>query len=260
MLSYTLKWMFAPALVIALASLPLGATPIAVGSASETFDYTAVFQVVTNPGGQISGTPTFLDGTTALGNPVTFTSPEYTLTLSNLLTPGSTITDATLLLQIDTLLTPGTIALASCQGTGCENYTLPLVQSDMFATVITVASTSGTTYTWNYPASSGWASLNLLTANPDFAADLAAGRDLTISWTQTVTLSAQYTVPHGGANDRCRNCTLLFNIPFTAQTNLSATVESASVEPNPIPEPSTGLLLGLGIIVTAATLRRKIAR
>jgi len=38
--------------------------------------------------------------------------------------------------------------LASCQGTGCENYTLPLVQSDMFATVITVASTSGTTYTW----------------------------------------------------------------------------------------------------------------
>ncbi|MGE5568720.1 MAG: PEP-CTERM sorting domain-containing protein [Rhodospirillales bacterium] len=261
MLSYTLKWIFAPALVIALASLPLGATPIAAGSATELFDYTATFQVVTNPGGQLNTQPTFVDGATPLGNPVTITSPSYTLTLSNLLTPGSTLTDATLLLTIDTLLTPVAPSLASCQGTNCDKYTLPLVQSDMYSTVITVASTSGTTYTWNYQASSGSGSLNLLTANPGFAADLAAGDDLTISWTQTVTLSAQYTPPDGGANDRCRNCTLLFNIPFKAQTSLSATVDAGFTEPpNPVPEPSTGLLLGLGIMVTAATLRRKIAR
>lgn len=254
--------MFAPVLVIALASLPLGAAPIAVGSATELFDYTAQFQVVTNNGGQVSNpTPTFLDEGATAGNPstVAITSPLYSLTLSNLLTPGSTVTDATLLLTIDTLLTPGETSLASCQGTGCDNFNLPLVQSDMYSTVITVASISGTTYTWNYQMNSGSASLDLLAANPNFAADLAAGDDLTISWTQTVTLSAQYTPPTGGDN-KCRNCTLLFDIPFNAQTSVNATVNAGFTDPNPVPEPSTGLLLGLGIIVTAATLRRKIAR
>ncbi len=263
----TSKWTFAFALCLALAAMPLAATPIGFGSTSEIFNGVADFQVVTNHGGEVSADlTTFLNPGAVAGNPstVVITSTPYYLPLSNNgLALGSTISAATLILSIDTLLTPGASSLYTCEGTGCGNYTLPLIQSDTYSTVLTVVSTSGTTYTWNYQMNSGSASLNLLTANPDFADDLAGGDNLTIAWTQTVTLSGEYTPPSGGASSKCRDCTLVFRTPLSGRTNVSGTVDATFTEPpdppNPVPEPSTGLLLGLGIMAMAATLRRRIS-
>ncbi len=262
-----MKWKLVLAIWFAAVALPLAATPIATGpDGFSSFEPgSLIYQVVINHGGAGVQTQGFVPG----GNPAIFTSlVAGTMTLDNILAPGATVTAATLDLMVLASLTPGAItSFYTCDGADCGDYThaQPTITVGAYPathTTITVISTSGTTYTWNYqvPSSSPF-QLNLTTADPGFLTDLSNGDDLTVNWTQTVQLTGTYPQPTG--QNKCSNCTLTFHYDglsrsTTVQASVNGTVEDGPPPPNPVPEPATGLLVGLGIMVTTATLRRRI--
>ncbi len=271
------NWVFLRALAVVagatLLTVPLAATPIATGSDGLSVfspgNGSLTYQVVTNNGGAGITSQGFVPG----GNPATFASTVTgSMTLDNILSPGYTVNSATLDLTVLSSLTAGSVStFYNCTGSGdCAAYVHdhPTITPNAPAAqvAITVISTSGTTYTWNYQVSSSSPfQLNLATANPDFLTDLSNGQDLSISWTQTQTfqLTGSYATPTG--QNKCKNCTLTFHYDglsrsTTVQASVNGTVTGPLDPPdptNPVPEPSTGLLLGLGLIATTATLRRK---
>lgn len=269
----TSKWTFAFALWGALSAGPLAATPIATGpdglNAFMPGGGSLTYQVVMNNGGAGVASEGFVPG----GTPATFTSTTAgTMVLSNILATGSSVTSAMLDLAVIETLTSGAASdFFGCVGDDCTTYvhghpTFTVGDYPATHTTITVVSTSGTTYTWNYQVtSSSPFQLDLATADPDFLTDLANGMDLNISWTQTIQLSGVYNpvgLPPG--RDKCKNCTLTFHYDgltrsTVVQASVNGDVTGPEDPPSPIPEPSTGLLLGLGIMAMAATLRRRIS-
>ncbi len=263
----TSKWTFALVLGFALAAVPLAATPIATGpNGLDTLipgGGSLTYQVVMNNGGA-GASGSFVPG----GTPATFTSTG-TMLLGNVLAPGSTVTSATLDLTVLSSLTAGAVSdFYECTGAACGSYVHvdPSITVGAYPathTTITVVSTSGTTYTWNHQVtSSSPFQLDLATADPNFLTDLSNGLGLNISWTQSLQLTGSYPQPTG--QNKCSNCTLTFHYDglsrsTTVQASVDGDVTGPPDPPNPIPEPSTGLLLGLGIMAMAATLRRRIS-
>lgn len=271
---------FAVAVGAALLAVPLAATPIATGPDGVNVfapgGGSLTYRVVMNEHGHNVSTQGFVPG----GRTATFTSTiAGSMTLDNLLAPGYTVDSATLDLTVLSSVTAGAVSsFYQCtvgSGTDCTTYThghptISVSGSQATHTDITVVSTSGTTYTWNHQVnSSSPFQLNLATADPDFLTDLSNGQDLSIYWTQTIRLTGSY--PHSTGNNRCHNCTLTFHYDgLSRSTTVKASVNGTVTAPpkppeppqvsNPVPEPSTGLLLGLGLIATSATLRRKLIR
>jgi hypothetical protein len=257
--------MFSFLLCSALAAVPLAATPIATGpdglNTLVPGGGSLTYQVVMSSG--ISLFPSI--SSQGFVGPATFTSTG-TMALSNLLTPGSTVTSAVLDLTVLSSLTQGSVTgYYNCSGgsLACVLYgpSQPTITVGSAYTTVTVVSTSGTTYTWNHQVtSSSPFQLNLATADPSFLADLSNGLDLNISWTQTVQLSGSYPSPT--FLSQCPNCTLTFHYDgLSRSTTVQASVNgdvTGPPDPTATPEPSTGLLLGLGIIGMAGTLRRKL--
>jgi hypothetical protein len=262
------KWICV-VLYIGLAALPLAATPIATGpDGLDIFSPgsgSLTYQVVINNGGAGVQFEGFVPG----GNPASFTSlVAGSMTLNNILSAGSTVSAAVLDLAVLNSLTPGAISdYYLCSGAECGSYvhdhpTITVAAYPATHTTITVISAGGVTYTWNYQVtSSSPFQLDLGTADPDFLTALSNGEDLTINWTQSIQLSGTYPQPTG--SNKCRNCTLTFHYDGLSRSTLvqagvNGTVSEPPPPPNGVPEPSSGLLLGLGLIVTGAVVRRKI--
>jgi hypothetical protein len=219
--------------------LPVAQATLLTVSDSETSTLlfnTAVYQVTVNNGGQI------VTGQTYFLTPSSSTAAGTTLVLTGYSIPsGSTLNSATL--DVTPTINAGALSYTMTGTGGTVGSWRPTFDSTSSDLILTVSS-GAVSMTVNAASLSD---LDLIAAG--FSSPLLAGEPISITWSQTISVSAS-TAGYTGGN--WRSATRQFNLSQSNSTTLAGFLEIDFTEPvSDSPEPATYLLVAAGLLALA---------